>query len=370
MTYNLVAPCYFGAEKTLSFEIKKAGGENINVTDGRVYFTGDAGVIASCNVRLRTAERVLVLLKSFEATTFDELFDGVYAIPFERYIPRDGAFPVKGASLKSQLSSVPTCQSIVKKAVVKRLQTAYKTQFLTERGRKFSLRFSIRSNMVEVFLDTSGEGLHKRGYRRVSSVAPLKETLAATICDIARVRGDSSVVDPCCGSGTLIIEAAQKALGIAPGLNRSFASERNGFVPQDVYNAAREAARADRRTDVTFKAVGYDIDDESLTIARNNAELAGVAGVCRFEKRNLYDNSFDANSIVIANPPYGERLGNEAEASAIIKHFGQEVQKSGAHAYIISPSQEFERLFGRKADRRRKLYNGMMMCQLYMYFNR
>ncbi len=366
--YRLVAPCFFGAEKTLSFEVKRAGGEDIAVNDGRVYFTGDQTVIAACNINLRCAERVLILLKTFTAETFDDLFDGVFAVPFEDFIPKDGRFPVKGASLSSILSSVPACQSIVKKAVVKRLQKAYKTEFLPENGRQFSLRFSIRKNSVELFLDTSGEGLHKRGYRRNAMAAPIRETLAAAIVDQARIYPDSRVFDPCCGSGTLLIEAAQKAVRIAPGLNRSFASERNGLIPHSIWTQMREEALAQRVAEPDFLAVGYDIDAEALSVARNNAQQAGVADYLRFEEADLFSFKATENSVILANPPYGERLGEDEEAQAIIASLGSSIRGSGAAAYIISPEPEFEKLFAAKADRRRKLYNGMLSCQLFMYY--
>ncbi len=366
--HRIVAPCFFGAEKTLSFEVRKAGGEDISVSDGRVYFSGNENVIAACNLTCRTAERFLILLKTFTAETFDELFDGVYEIPFEDFIPKDGRFPVKGASLSSTLSSVPACQSIVKKAVVKRLQKGHKTQFLPERGRQYSLRFSIRKNVAEVFLDTSGEGLHKRGYRRVATLAPIRETLAATIVDLARVRGDSEVIDPCCGSGTLIIEAAQKALGIAPGLSRSFSSERNNLIAPEIWRIQRETATALKRENTDFCAVGYDIDTEALAIAKNNAELAGVADCCRFEQADIKDLAPTAGSILLANPPYGERLSDEQGAADIIKLLGKAIRGAQSSAYIISPHPDFERIFGKKANRRRKMYNGMMSCQVYMYF--
>ena len=216
--YTLVAPCFFGTEHTLSFEVKRLGAQNVKVTDGRVAFEGDAAMIAAANLNLRTAERVLLLLKTFPAATFDELFDGVYSIPWEELIPVDAQFPVKGSSLSSQLSSVPACQSIVKKAIVKRLQYGHKTTTLPETGALYKIRFALRKNVVEVMLDTSGDGLHKRGYRKNATLAPIKETLAATIADVGFVRRDSTVQDPFCGSGTLVIEAAQKALNIAAAL--------------------------------------------------------------------------------------------------------------------------------------------------------
>ena len=229
--YTLVAPCFFGTEHTLSFEVKRLGAQNVKVTDGRVAFEGDAAMIAAANLNLRTAERVLLLLKTFPAATFDELFDGVYSIPWEELIPVDAQFPVKGSSLSSQLSSVPACQSIVKKAIVKRLQYGHKTTTLPETGALYKIRFALRKNVVEVMLDTSGDGLHKRGYRKNATLAPIKETLAATIADVGFVRRDSTVQDPFCGSGTLVIEAAQKALNIAPGLRQRQAGRGGGSLP-------------------------------------------------------------------------------------------------------------------------------------------
>ena len=240
--YTLVAPCFFGTEHTLSFEVKRLGAQNVKVTDGRVAFEGDAAMIAAANLNLRTAERVLLLLKTFPAATFDELFDGVYSIPWEELIPVDAQFPVKGSSLSSQLSSVPACQSIVKKAIVKRLQYGHKTTTLPETGALYKIRFALRKNVVEVMLDTSGDGLHKRGYRKNATLAPIKETLAATIADVGFVRRDSTVQDPFCGSGTLVIEAAQKALNIAPGLRRRFAAEHYDFVPAAVWAEERQKA--------------------------------------------------------------------------------------------------------------------------------
>ena len=224
--YTLVAPCFFGTESTLHFEIKRLGAQNIQVTDGRIAFQGGAELIAAANLNLRTAERVLLQLARYKATTFDELFDGCYQIPWEELLPADAAFPVKGSSLSSQLSSVPACQSILKKAVVKRLLAGHRVTALPESGDAYKIRFALRKDEVEIYLDTSGEGLHKRGYRKRATLAPIKETLAAAIADLGRVRRDSLVQDPFCGSGTLVIEAAQKALNLAPGLGRHFAVRR------------------------------------------------------------------------------------------------------------------------------------------------
>ena len=369
--FTLVAPCFFGTESTLSFEARRLGAQNVQVTDGRVAFSGGAEMIAAANLNLRTAERVLLLLKTFPASTFDELFDGVNAIPWEELIPADAQFPVKGSSLSSQLSSVPACQSIVKKAVVKRLQAGHKTASLPETGALYKIRFAIRKNVVEVMLDTSGDGLHKRGYRRNATLAPIKETLAAAIADLGRVRRDSLVQDPFCGSGTLVIEAAQKALNIAPGLRRRFAAEQFDFVPAAVWREQRQKALDEAKPDAAFEGAGYDIDPAAVALANANARLAGVGERCRFEVADVKDFTAAQNAIVLTNPPYGERLGDAAEAASLARTLGQVWQRHpGQGLYAITADAEFETHFGKKAARRRKIYNGMIPCQLYMYFDK
>lgn len=369
--YTLVAPCFFGTESTLSFEVRRLGAQDVKVTDGRVAFTGDASVIAAANLNLRTAERVLLLLKTFPASTFDELFDGVYAIPWEELLPPDAQFPVKGSSLSSQLSSVPACQSIVKKAVVKRLQAGHKTQLLPETGALYKIRFALRKNVAEIMLDTSGDGLHKRGYRRNATLAPIKETLAAAIADLGHVRRDSLVQDPFCGSGTLVIEAAQKALNLAPGLRRRFAAEQFDFVPPDVWKFQRRKALEETRRDAAFEGIGYDIDPAAVALANANAKLAGVGDRCRFEVADVKDFTARPGAVVLTNPPYGERLGDAAEAAALAKTLGTVWRRQpGAGLYAITADAEFEDHFGKKAVKRRKIYNGMIPCQLYMYFEK
>ena len=369
--FTLVAPCFFGTESTLSFEVRRLGAQNVQVTDGRVAFSGGPEMIAAANLNLRTAERVLLLLKTFPASTFDELFDGVNAIPWEELIPVDAQFPVKGSSLSSQLSSVPACQSIVKKAVVKRLQAGHKTATLPETGALYKIRFAIRKNVVEVMLDTSGDGLHKRGYRRNATLAPIKETLAAAIADLGRVRRDSLVQDPFCGSGTLVIEAAQKALNIAPGLRRRFAAEQFDFVPAAVWREQRQKALDETKLDAAFEGIGYDIDPAAVALANANAKLAGVGERCHFEAADVKDFTAAQNAIVLTNPPYGERLGDAAEAAGLARTLGQVWQRHpGQGLYAITADAEFETHFGKKAARRRKIYNGMIPCQLYMYFDK
>lgn len=367
--YTMVAPCFFGTESTLNFEVKRLGAQNIQVTDGRVAFQGGADVIAAANLNLRTAERVLLLLATYKATTFDELFDGCYNIAWEDLLPTNAAFPVKGSSLSSQLSSVPACQSIVKKAIVKRLMHGHKVGTLPEDGGLYKVRFALRKDTVEIYLDTSGDGLHKRGYRKNATLAPIKETLAAAIADLGRVRRDSLVQDPFCGSGTLVIEAAQKALNLAPGLRRRFAAEHFDFVPADIWAEQRQKALDEVRKDAAFEGIGYDIDPAAVALANANAKLAGVGDRCRFEVADVREFRALDNATVLTNPPYGERLGDASEAASLARTLGQVWQAHPAQGlYAITADAEFEQHFGKKAARRRKIYNGMIPCQLYMYF--
>ena len=369
MKYHLIAHCYFGTESTAAFEVRRIGAEEVQVTDGRIAFTGGPEIIAAANLNLRCAERVLLLLKSYTATTFDELFDGVYSIPWEELLPADAQFPVKGSSLSSILSSVPACQKIVKKAVVERLKKGHKVLSLPETGALYKLRFSIRKNRVEIMLDTSGDGLHKRGYRRNATGAPIKETLAAAIADLGRVRRDTLVQDPFCGSGTMVIEAAQKAMNIAPGLRRRFCAEHYGFVPQKVWAEQREKALSEVRMDAAFEGFGWDIDPAAVELATQNAKLAGVGERCHFEVADVADFVPEAAATVLTNPPYGERLGDLETAAKLAGVLGGRwEQNPGQGLYVITADADFERHFGKKAARRRKLYNGMIPCQVYMYY--
>ena len=368
--YTMVAPCFFGTESTLNFEVKRLGAQNIQVTDGRVAFQGGADVIAAANLNLRTAERVLLLLATYKATTFDELFDGCYNIAWEELLPANAAFPVKGSSLSSQLSSVPACQSIVKKAIVKRLMQGHKVSTLPEDGALYKVRFALRKDTVEIYLDTSGDGLHKRGYRRNAMEAPLRETLAATIADLGRVRRDSLVEDPFCGSGTLLIEAAQKAMNIAPGLKRRFAAERYSFVPAALWAEQRQKALAESKLDVGFEAFGYDIDPAAVAQANVNAKLAGVEKRCHFEVADVADFAARSEAIVLTNPPYGERMSTIEGAAKLARTLGQQMEAHPcAGVYAITADMDFEHHYGKRANKRRKMYNGMIPCQLYMYYN-
>ena len=292
--FELIAPCFFGCEATAKFELTRIGAENIRVGDGRLTFAGGPEMIAAANLNLRTVERVMLLLNTYPASTFDELFDGVYSIPWEELLPADAAFPVTGSSLNSQLTSVPACQSIIKKAVVKRLMAKHHTSVLPETGAEYKIRFMLRKDQCEIMLDTTGDGLHKRGYRRNAMEAPIRETLAATIADLGRVRRDSLVEDPFCGSGTLLIEAAQKAMNIAPGLKRRFAAERYGFVPAAIWAEQRQKALAEAKLDVDLALRGEleAIEDGVRTLDHSSMKsLQGEVGMLSKLVDDLYELS-------------------------------------------------------------------------------
>lgn len=370
MEYTAVATCGFGLESVLSFELKKLGMRDVAASDGRITFTATGTDIARANIRLRTAERVLIILAQYPAATFDELFDGARAIPWGDVIGRTDAFPVKGYSINSTLTSVPACQSVLKKAVVERLRADHGTDFLTEKGGVTKrIQFSLVKDQCTIMLDTSGDGLHKRGYRPLQHEAPIKETLAAGICDFARIFDDSHTADPFCGSGTLLIEAALRACNIAPGLNRPFAGEQYGFLGDGVFARQKEEARADIRADAPFTARGLDIDAEAVAIAAHNARRAGVADRLDFSVGDARAFAPRPGEVILANPPYGERMMHEEDVEALYRDFGRTVLgKSCKGIYVISSHPDFEKLFGQKAARRRKLYNGMLPCQLFMYF--
>lgn len=372
MTLNLVAPCHFGLEKTLTFEIRKIGGGNVSAENGRVFFTGGAETCAKANVFLRTAERVCVVLGRFRAATFDELFEGIRGLPLSEFIGKNDAFPNSGHSLNSALSSVPAVQRIVKKAMAVNLGKAYGVGVLSESGEECKIRFSLMKNEFTLMLDTSGQGLHKRGYRRDSNAAPIRETLAAGIVDIARVRESDFVCDPFCGSGTLLIESAMKALNIAPGLNRRFVGEHMKFLPANVWAAAREEARSVIKKGSGFRAAGFDVDSAGVELTLANSEKAGVGGYVTAKRRDIRDFVYPAETVkILTNPPYGERMLEISEARGIYGAMGERLLPLGENSlYVITPDEEFEDIFGAKADKNRKLYNGMMMCRLYSYRSR
>jgi putative N6-adenine-specific DNA methylase len=366
---KLVCPCHFGLESVLTYEIKKIGGENVTASNGRVSFEGDFNILARANICLATAERVLIELSSFNAQSFEELFQGTKKIPFENFIGKADAFPVKGYSLNSNLHSIPDCQSIIKKAAVERLKEKYHINWFEETGSVFQIQFSIMNDVATIYLDTSGAGLHKRGYRKNSNTAPIKETLAAGIVDLARVRSSSIVCDPFCGSGTFLIESAFKALNIAPGINRHFSAEKWNCIDNSIWG--KERTRAIELVDRTseFTGSGFDIDLESIALSIENTTKAGVKSKIRYEKADVSEFKAPHDAITICNPPYGERMLEIKEAEKIYTKMGEAFNASGSNpCYIISPHEDFEKFFGKKADKRRKLYNGMIKCQLFMYF--
>lgn len=366
---RLCCPCHFGLESVLKYEITKIGGTDLKVGDGKISFTGDENIMARANICLSTAERVLIELLEFRAETFEDLFQGVRSIELERFIGIDNAFPVKGHSLNSTLHSVPDCQSIIKKAAVERLKNKYGINWFSETGPTVQIQFSILKDVVTIYLDTSGAGLHKRGYRRNSNAAPIKETLAAGIVDLARVRPDSIVCDPFCGSGTILIEAAMKALKIPVGINRRFAAEKWQSIDSKIWQDERKRAIDSVDRSASFQGFGYDIDDAAVALTLDNAHKAGIKSRLRIDQADISKFIQPENSIVICNPPYGERLLELREAENIYRQMGRVLGRGGdRQSYIISPHEQFEQFFGDSAKRRRKLYNGMIKCQLYMYF--
>lgn len=368
--FQLVCPCLFGLEGPLADELRKMGAENVAPQNGRVVFDGSDEMIARANICSRYAERVQILMAAFPARSFEELFQGVRNLPWERWIGKTDAFPVNGSCLNSQLASVPDCQSIIKKAVVERLKSKYSVNWFEETGLPRKIHFLILKDMVSIMIDTSGPGLHKRGYRANATEAPIRETLAAAMVYFSRVRHDANFIDPFCGSGTLLIEAALTALNIAPGVSRRFDAEGWNTIDSGVWKKERERARSLEMHDTGFSAKGYDIAPAAVALASENAQKAGVSGCVHVEKRDIADFREEGDfGCVICNPPYGERLLDLRAAEGIYRTMGKVfVPRRGWSYSIITPDETFEKCFGRRAAKRRKLYNGMIRCQYYMYF--
>lgn len=366
---EFVAPTLFGVEAVTAREIKALGYENIKVEDGKVTFAGDEKSICMANLWIRTAERILVKLGEFSATTFDELFEGTKALPWENWIPKNGRFPVDGYSLKSKLHSVPDCQAIVKKAVVERLKKKYKIEWFEENGPTYKIKFSLMKDKAMLMIDTSGEGLHKRGYRAVSNEAPLRETLAAAMIMLSDWRHDRPLIDPFCGSGTIPIEAALIGANIAPGLKRRFASEKWDRIKK-LWHDAREEAFELIKKDIELNIKGFDIDQNAIKLSKDNAYKAGVDRHITFKNVSLKDlKTDDRFGIIICNPPYGERMGELKEAEMLYREMGRVFKNLETWSYyIITSHEEFEKLFGKKATKKRKLYNGMIKTYYYQYF--
>ncbi|MBP3434900.1 MAG: class I SAM-dependent RNA methyltransferase [Clostridia bacterium] len=364
------APCLFGVEGILGDELRRMGAGEVTPQNGRVIFSGDAAMLARANINSRYAERVQIVLGTFRATSFEELFQGVRALPWEEFIAARDAFPVKGWSLNSALHSIPDCQSIIKKAIVERLKAKYGIGWFEETGAAVQVQFTILKDEVMLLIDTSGAGLHKRGYRQNAGGAPMKETLAAAIVDVTRARLAEQVVDPCCGSGTLLIESALAARRIAPGIRRRFAAMQWGWLPETLWKEERDRAMSQALLDRQFTAKGSDIDPEAVRLTLENAAKAGVGVQVRAVQRDLCEFRPEGDSgVVLCNPPYGERLLDVEAARSLYRTMGKVfVPKQGWSYAIISPDETFETAFGRKADKRRKLYNGMLKCQLYIYY--
>lgn len=362
-------PTLLGVEGLTADELRRMNMEDVRVENGRVFCQGEPKDIPRLNLRLRTGERVLILLGSFPASTFEELFEGTRKLPWERFIPDGGAFPVKGFSLNSALHSVPACQSIVKKAMATRLGKVYHRETLPETGALYQIQFSIMKNVASLMLDTTGPGLYKRGYRAVGVAAPLRETLAAALVLLSGYRGKDPFCDPFCGSGTIAIEAALIAKNRAPGLNRTFTAQKWPWLSSDAWvEAAGEAM--DLEFDGTYDIWGGDIDPAAIRIARDNAVKADVEDLVRFEVADARTFSrTEEYGRIVSNPPYGERLMEKREAEELYRDFGRTVQglPTGWKINILSSHTEFERTFGRTADKKRKLYNGMLKCDLFQY---
>ena len=369
---ELAIPTLFGLEGLCADELRRLGLSDVRAENGRVLCAARPADIPRVNLNLRTGERVLVLLGSFPAGDFDALFEGVRALPWEDFLPRDAAFPVKGHCLNSALHAVPACQSIVKKAVAARLGSKYGLEQLPETGSLYQIQFAIMKDTASLYLDTTGAGLHKRGYRAVGVVAPLRETLAAAMVMLSKYRGRDPFCDPFCGSGTIAIEAALIAKNRAPGLDRSFSAQKWGFVPASAWMETADEAM-DKEFDGDYDIWGGDIDPKAVAIARSNAEKAGVEDLVRFEVADaLSFHREEPYGKIVTNPPYGERIMEKKEAEDLYRGFGKAFRAlpDGWTLSLLSSHTEFERTFGRNADRKRKLYNGMLKCDLFLYGKR
>ena len=365
------ATCLFGLERQLGEEIDALGLHRVETIDGRVFFEGELSDIPRANINLRLAERVFIVMSRFHAESFSELFDGTYAIHWEDFIGKTDEFPVTGHSIKSKLTSIPDCQSIVKKAIVNRLSTEYGISWFDETGVKYKIEFFILKDEAMLMIDTSGVALHKRGYRPESGAAPLRETLAASIALTARPHEDVLLWDPFCGSGTIAIEAAMIQRRIAPGLKRSFAAQSFPQISERAWLDARAEAAALEIKDSSFEVWASDIDEDILDLAYENALRAGVEeniNIFHADARRIKKPDGRRGSIV-CNPPYGERMGELAEIEKLYRDIGKNFKSFEPwHIYVLTSSEYFEKLYGRRADKSKKLYNGMLPCTLYQFF--
>ncbi|MBR3879256.1 MAG: class I SAM-dependent RNA methyltransferase [Clostridia bacterium] len=367
----LAATCLFGLERQLGEEIDALGLKRVETIDGRVLFEGEEKDIPRVNINLRLAERVFIVLGRFHAESFTELFDGTFSLPWHEWIGIDDEFPVTGHSIKSKLTSIPDCQSIVKKAIVNKLSKEYGIAWFEETGVKYKVEFFILKDEAMLLIDTSGVALHKRGYRPDAGAAPLRETLAASIALTSRPKDDVLIWDPFCGSGTIAIEAAMIARKIAPGLKRSFASEKFPRITEQMWIDAREEAASLEIKDSSFEAWASDIDEDMLDVAYENALRAGVEeniNIFHADARKIEKPS-DRRGTIVCNPPYGERMGDMKEVEQLYREIGRNFKNFEPwHIYVITSCEYFEKLYGRRADKSKKLYNGMLPCTLYQFF--
>lgn len=367
---ELIATATFGLEAIVAKELKALGYTQQQVENGRVLFQADERAICRSNLWLRTADRVLIKMGQFEARTFTELFDRTKALPWHEWLPLDAEFPVEGKSVKSTLFSVPDCQAIVKKAIVEKLKEKYKVNWFEEKGPRYKIEVALLKDVATLTIDTSGAGLHKRGYRKLVSPAPLKETLAAAMIFLSRWQEDRPLIDPFCGSGTIPIEAALIGLNMAPGLKRAFVAEDWPNIPRKLWQEAREEAGELLQGDGELAIEGYDWNKEVLGMARDHAKEAGVEKHIHFQQRALADLSTRKKyGYIICNPPYGERLEEKAAVERLYRQMGQVFGKLDTWSvYVLTSQRGFEKLFGRKADKNRKLYNGRIECHYYQFY--
>ncbi len=367
--HNFIATTTFGLESTVKRELQNLNMENIKSQDGRLDFTGSFYDMMRANINLRSADRILWCVAEGVVTSFEDLFQLVSSFDWGKHLPENANFHINGKSVKSKLSSVPACQKIVEKAVVKKMQERYNVDFFEKDGPLYKVQVAILKDMATITIDTSGDSLHKRGYRESQMSAPLKETLAHALIELSYWKKDRVLVDPCCGSGTIPIEAALIAKNIAPGINRKFVSEYWSFIDKNLWKEARQEAKDKENKDFVAEIYGYDIDEKAIEIAQENAEKAGVADCITFKVQSVADMDVDTEyGIVITNPPYGERIGEEKEVLNLYRTFGDKFRNEPTWSfYCITSNEDFERLYGKRADKKRKLYNGKIKIDYYQY---
>ncbi|MDR2903823.1 MAG: class I SAM-dependent RNA methyltransferase [Clostridiales bacterium] len=367
---NLIATSTFGLEATVKREVQRLGFDDIKVSDGRIDFSGDLSAIPRANIWLRSADRVYLVIGEFKALTFDELFEGTKALPWDEWIPKDGKFTVIVKSVKSQLFSVSDCQAIVKKAVVEKLKQKYKVDWFEETGAEYKIQVGLLRDVATLVIDTSGAGLHKRGYRQDSVIAPIKETLAAAMIELSYWRKDRVLLDPMCGSGTIPVEAAMMAKNIAPGLTRNFASEEWQRIGKKIWQQARDEANDLIDKDAAPEIYASDISRAATDAAKQNAIKADVKRYIKFETKPFNEVTLPTEyGVAIMNPPYGERIGEKTEVDELYRDIGKLLKDNRKWStYVITSNEEFEKFFGRRADAKRKLFNGMLKTDYYQYY--